>query len=257
MQQNSTFNFFRHNKKSRRRKKKKFSRNTNTIYSITPPPFATTTTTTATTIVMPTTTTANKNDRRLREFLLWCEQKGCELSKVHIKSIDSYKVETPKGHALDYDEETGGEKEFDRRVYCRTADDDDDNNNNNNNNNNNSNNTNTNVDAPTKTTMIKKGEPDFVRPFCVFCVGTQGLRVGTGGDSLPPFEQATSSERLAAELLRQRDLKEKSEFYPYINALPKVIDSPTCKGRGRRRRSRRCNSRTPSGRVRRRWRGIR
>ena len=179
------------------------------------------TTATATTLAL-----GNKNDRRLREFILWCEQKGCELSKVHIKYIDSYKVETPKGHALDYDEETGGEKEFDRRVYCRTADDDDDNNNNNNNNNN-SNNTNTNVDAPTKTTMIKKGERILFVPFAC-CVGTQGLRVGTGGDSLPPFEQATSSERLAAELLRQRDLKEKSEFYPYINALPKVIDSPTC-----------------------------
>tara|TARA_B110000483_G_scaffold4310_1_gene5049 strand:- start:9749 stop:11197 length:1449 start_codon:yes stop_codon:yes gene_type:complete len=75
--------------------------------------------------------------------------------------------------------------------------------------------------------MIKKGERILFVPFAC-CVGTQGLRVGTGGDSLPPFEQATSSERLAAELLRQRDLKEKSEFYPYINALPKVIDSPTC-----------------------------
>jgi hypothetical protein len=127
-------------------------------------------------------------------------------------------VETPKGHLalLDDgdDDETTGEKEFDRRVYCRTADDDDDNNNN----------SNTNVDAPT---MIKKGERILFVPFAC-CVGTQGLRVGTGGDSLPPFEQATSSERLAAELLRQRDLKEKSEFYPYINALPKVIDSPTC-----------------------------
>lgn len=177
-----------------------------------------TTTTTATTLA------GNKNDRRLREFILWCEQKGCELSKVHIKSIDSYKVETPKGHLAllddgdDDDDETGGEKEFDRRVYCRTADDDDDDNNNN---------SNTNVDAPTKTTMIKKGERILFVPFAC-CVGTQGLRVGTGGDSLPPFEQATSSERLAAELLRQRDLKEKSEFYPYINALPKVIDSPTC-----------------------------
>jgi len=177
-----------------------------------------TTTATATTLAF-----GNKNDRRLREFILWCEQKGCELSKVHIKSIDSYKVETPKGHLAllddgdDDDDEIGGEKEFDRRVYCRTADDDDDNNNN----------SNTNVDAPTKTTMIKKGERILFVPFAC-CVGTQGLRVGTGGDSLPPFEQATSSERLAAELLRQRDLKEKSEFYPYINALPKVIDSPTC-----------------------------
>ena len=106
----------------------------------------------ATTATATTLAFGNKNDRRLREFILWCEQKGCELSKVHIKSIDSYKVETPKGHLAllddgdDDDDETGGEKEFDRKVYCRTADDDDDDNNNN---------SNTNVDAPTKTTMIK------------------------------------------------------------------------------------------------------
>ena len=147
--------------------------------------------------------------------MLWCEQKGCELNKVEIKSVDAYKVETPKTTGI---ASTGGgenettEREFDRRVYCvgrgemKTGgeeEDEDDN------------------------IAIKKGERVLFVPFAC-CVGTQGLRVGTGGDSLPPFEQATSSERLAAELLRQRDLKEKSDFYPYINALPKVIDSPTC-----------------------------
>ena len=144
--------------------------------------------------------------------MLWCEQKGCELNKVEIKSIDAYKVETPTTITI-----TGGgenettEREFDRRVYCvgrgemKTGEEDEEDNN----------------------IAIKKGERVLFVPFAC-CVGTQGLRVGAGGDSLPPFEQATSSERLAAELLRQRDLKEKSDFYPYINALPKVIDSPTC-----------------------------
>ena len=160
-----------------------------------------------------TTTFSENNDKRLRDFVLWCEQKGCELNKVEIKSIDAYKVETPTTITI-----TGGgenettEREFDRRVYCvgrgemktGEAEEDEDNN-----------------------IAIKKGERVLFVPFAC-CVGTQGLRVGTGGDSLPPFEQATSSERLAAELLRQRDLKEKSDFYPYINALPKVIDSPTC-----------------------------
>ena len=159
-----------------------------------------------------TTTFSENNDKRLRDFVLWCEQKGCELNKVEIKSIDAYKVETPTTITI-----TGGgenettEREFDRRVYCvgrgemKTGEEGDEDNN----------------------IAIKKGERVLFVPFAC-CVGTQGLRVGTGGDSLPPFEQATSSERLAAELLRQRDLKEKSDFYPYINALPKVIDSPTC-----------------------------
>ena len=147
--------------------------------------------------------------------MLWCEQKGCELNKVEIKSVDAYKVETPKTTGI---ASTGGgenettEREFDRRVYCvgrgemKTGGEEEDEDNN---------------------IAIKKGERVLFVPFAC-CVGTRGLRVGTGGDSLPPFEQATSSERLAAELLRQRDLKEKSDFYPYINALPKVIDSPTC-----------------------------
>ena len=160
-----------------------------------------------------TTTFSENNDKRLRDFVLWCEQKGCELNKVEIKSIDAYKVETPTTITI-----TGGgenettEREFDRRVYCvgrgemKTGGEEEDEDNN---------------------IAIKKGERVLFVPFAC-CVGTQGLRVGTGGDSLPPFEQATSSERLAAELLRQRDLKEKSDFYPYINALPKVIDSPTC-----------------------------
>ena len=162
-----------------------------------------------------TTTFSENNDKRLRDFVLWCEQKGCELNKVEIKSVDAYKVETPKTTGI---ASTGGgenettEREFDRRVYCvgrgemktGEAEEDEDNN-----------------------IAIKKGERVLFVPFAC-CVGTRGLRVGTGGESLPPFEQATSSERLAAELLRQRDLKEKSDFYPYINALPKVIDSPTC-----------------------------
>ena len=163
----------------------------------------------------PATTFSENNDKRLRDFVLWCEQKGCELNKVEIKSVDAYKVETPKTTGI---ASTGGgenettEREFDRRVYCvgrgemKTGgeeEDEDDN------------------------IAIKKGERVLFVPFAC-CVGTRGLRVGTGGDSLPPFEQATSSERLAAELLRQRDLKEKSDFHPYINALPKVIDSPTC-----------------------------
>lgn len=147
--------------------------------------------------------------------MLWCEQKGCELNKVEIKSVDAYKVETPKTTGI---ASTGGgenettEREFDRRVYCvgrgemKTGGEEEDEDNN---------------------IAIKKGERVLFVPFAC-CVGTRGLRVGTGGESLPPFEQATSSERLAAELLRQRDLKEKSDFYPYINALPKVIDSPTC-----------------------------
>ena len=160
------------------------------------------------------TTFSENNDERLRDFVLWCEQKGCELNKVEIKSIDAYKVETPKTTGI---ASTGGgenettEREFDRRVYCvgrgemKTGEKEDEDNN----------------------IAIKKGERVLFVPFAC-CVGTRGLRVGTGGESLPPFEQATSSERLAAELLRQRDLKEKSDFYPYINALPKVIDSPTC-----------------------------
>ena len=162
-----------------------------------------------------TTTFSENNDKRLRDFVLWCEQKGCELNKVEIKSVDAYKVETPKTTGI---ASTGGgenettEREFDRRVYCvgrgemKTGGEEDDEDNN---------------------IAIKKGERVLFVPFAC-CVGTRGLRVGTGGESLPPFEQATSSERLAAELLRQRDLKEKSDFYPYINALPKVIDSPTC-----------------------------
>lgn len=162
-----------------------------------------------------TTTFSENNDKRLRDFVLWCEQKGCELNKVEIKSIDAYKVETPKTTGI---ASTGGgenettEREFDRRVYCvgrgemKTGGEEEDEDNN---------------------IAIKKGERVLFVPFAC-CVGTRGLRVGTGGESLPPFEQATSSERLAAELLRQRDLKEKSDFYPYINALPKVIDSPTC-----------------------------
>lgn len=161
------------------------------------------------------TTFSENNDKRLRDFVLWCEQKGCELNKVEIKSIDAYKVETPKTTGI---ASTGGgenettEREFDRRVYCvgrgemKTGGEEEDEDNN---------------------IAIKKGERVLFVPFAC-CVGTRGLRVGTGGESLPPFEQATSSERLAAELLRQRDLKEKSDFYPYINALPKVIDSPTC-----------------------------
>ena len=162
-----------------------------------------------------TTTFSENNDKRLRDFVLWCEQKGCELNKVEIKSVDAYKVETPKTTGI---ASTGGgenettEREFDRRVYCvgrgemKTGGEEEDEDNN---------------------IAIKKGERVLFVPFAC-CVGTRGLRVGTGGESLPPFEQATSSERLAAELLRQRDLKEKSDFYPYINALPKVIDSPTC-----------------------------
>ena len=161
------------------------------------------------------TTFSENNDKRLRDFVLWCEQKGCELNKVEIKSVDAYKVETPKTTGI---ASTGGgenettEREFDRRVYCvgrgemKTGGEEEDEDNN---------------------IAIKKGERVLFVPFAC-CVGTRGLRVGTGGESLPPFEQATSSERLAAELLRQRDLKEKSDFYPYINALPKVIDSPTC-----------------------------
>lgn len=161
------------------------------------------------------TTFSENNDERLRDFVLWCEQKGCELNKVEIKSVDAYKVETPKTTGI---ASTGGgenettEREFDRRVYCvgrgemKTGEEEEDEDNN---------------------IAIKKGERVLFVPFAC-CVGTRGLRVGTGGESLPPFEQATSSERLAAELLRQRDLKEKSDFYPYINALPKVIDSPTC-----------------------------
>lgn len=162
-----------------------------------------------------TTSFSENNDKRLRDFVLWCEQKGCELNKVEIKSVDAYKVETPKTTGI---ASTGGgenettEREFDRRVYCvgrgemKTGGEEEDEDNN---------------------IAIKKGERVLFVPFAC-CVGTRGLRVGTGGESLPPFEQATSSERLAAELLRQRDLKEKSDFYPYINALPKVIDSPTC-----------------------------
>ena len=118
-----------------------------------------------------TTTFSENNDKRLRDFVLWCEQKGCELNKVEIKSIDAYKVETPTTITI-----TGGgenettEREFDRRVYCvgrgemKTGEEEDEDNN----------------------IAIKKGERVLFVPFAC-CVGTQGLRVGTGGDSLPPF----------------------------------------------------------------------
>ena len=158
----------------------------------------------ATKIIMSSSSPATENDERLREFVLWCQQRGCELNKVEIKSVDAYKVKTPKGHSIDED----AEKEFDRRVHCGER-------------------TSSSGKEEETTVAIQKGERILFIPFSC-CVGTQGLRVGAGGESLPPFEQATSSERLAAELLRQRDLKEKSEFFPYINALPKVIDSPTC-----------------------------
>ena len=68
----------------------------------------------ATKIIMSSSSPATENDERLREFVLWCQQRGCELNKVEIKSVDAYKVKTPKGHSIDED----AEKEFDRRVHC-------------------------------------------------------------------------------------------------------------------------------------------
>ena len=64
----------------------------------------------ATKIIMSSSSPATENDERLREFVLWCQQRGCELNIVDIKSVDAYKVKTPKVHSIDED----AEKELDR-----------------------------------------------------------------------------------------------------------------------------------------------
>jgi len=144
-----------------------------------------------------------RHEQKLERFKTWLLMNGSELSNVELRTETTIDAKVFKNFTGDGMEK---KKQFERRVFVSSPS--------------------RNEDGNEKVQAIKKNERIVFVPFSLL-IGTEGLRVGTGSDSAAPFPFATTSERLAAEVLRQRDLGNESKFFEYIECLPEYIDTPT------------------------------